>query len=1177
MGHSVIPRDVACCEVTVNLPSCPAATTSNGDLRDSVFVVNDLAQHAVFRDRPYVTESPHGRFYAGVPITTPSGVNIGAYCILDDKPRDTVSDQDLVFMRDMSQTIMTHLETIRALSEREQSNDMVAGLGQFIRDPPESRRETSLPTNMPLKDGAVGTSSLSGVHRGIPDALVDAIASPVLISSHLKRTDYFDQNAVGSQQSQTPGTADSAATTPRQEVHFQESDLPQKSSQDAGSEGPHSRSGQNLESKASTAAAALRQKGSRRPPLVRRATKDKTRSAYQRAAEILCQSMRLDGVAFLDASVSTFGGLYETTETSTGAESDDSTSLPSDSTPHGAHKTDTKACKVLGCAQANNRAPAADSSQPAMKLTEYFIRRLMRRNPRGNVWTFDEDFFAHSEDGFSTDNEAGPSSEPIDPRSKAKQMRKSARQERRSDGESLQLAFPGARCIALHGIWDHLRRRWSGAGLFWTYDPLRVLCAETEMRFVATYCDVIVAETRRLEVVDSDKAKSDFMSSVSHELRSPLHGILGSVEILADQELGNTASMMVEQITSCGRTLLDIIDHLLDFADLKQHQLKKGAVKSSKICRMLAPNVRGVDHTDLSALNTDVALDSMTEDVVVSSVYSYHYNHETEDRSRILVILDIERSADASWRCQLATGGWKRICVNLITNALKYTPAGYVRVSLKRVPRPGARRRFDALLCVSDSGKGMSAEFQRNHLFRDFSQEDTLSSGLGIGLHMVSRIVDAMGGKIDVASSQNGTGTRVTVTLPLEQHSDRGISAQKKSADVSEYKLFTGLEASLVIEDRGLTETRNDDLRASAWAMAIASIRNDCEFLGVQLKQCSGGHDVSCDLKIIMEADLQSCTRDMHGSIERPPMLVVCSNYSTAQRLRDSWTQNDLASEFAIEFIALPCGIKQMAGAISGVLRLHKERKLSVAAESQNSYVFKALRSSIEDMTLREPQSQHASIIPSLPEWSGQTRHEISEFMVNPLPSTDTQQAAEQHAFTKEIALSNLQASVLQDLSGHHALLDTTRSHGYYLPDLPPQTRPNLLLVDDNSINLKLLTAFAKKRRYPNITAVNGQLAVNAFVDTHRACLLSSGEASLGMPNVILMDINMPVMDGYEAVQLIRTYEKNHRLTPATVIAVTALDSEAAHIEAFGSGFNMFLSKPLRLEVLTQIIEAQFA
>jgi signal transduction histidine kinase len=89
------------------------------------------------------------------------------------------------------------------------------------------------------------------------------------------------------------------------------------------------------------------------------------------------------------------------------------------------------------------------------------------------------------------------------------------------------------------------------------------------MQFVAAFYDIIVAETKRLEVLGTDKAKLDFISSTSYELRSPLHGILGSCELLSDRGLDNTVTTFLEQIDLCGRTLLGTIEHLLDFANLK--------------------------------------------------------------------------------------------------------------------------------------------------------------------------------------------------------------------------------------------------------------------------------------------------------------------------------------------------------------------------------------------------------------------------------------------------------------------------------------------------------------------------------------------------------------------------------------------------------------------------------
>jgi CheY-like chemotaxis protein len=141
----------------------------------------------------------------------------------------------------------------------------------------------------------------------------------------------------------------------------------------------------------------------------------------------------------------------------------------------------------------------------------------------------------------------------------------------------------------------------------------------------------------------------------------------------------------------------------------------------------------------------------------------------------------------------------------------------------------------------------------------------------------------------------------------------------------------------------------------------------------------------------------------------------------------------------------------------------------------------------------------------------------------------------------------------------------------------PKNTIPMLLLVDDNKVNLQLLTMYAKKQGYPYISATDGQMAVDAYQKAHEGSHPPNNNDAVAhgsrIPDVILMDINMPVMDGYEATQHIRTYEKKHLLPPATIIALTALGSEAAYQEAFGSGCDMFLTKPVKLKDLTKIIE----
>lgn len=99
-GYSILPRGWTVCEHTLNKP--PGDLGNGVETPYSINIINDLKENSLFCDRPFVTGHPNCRFYAGVPITTPSNIRIGTYCILDNKPRDGLSDGDCDFLWQMS-------------------------------------------------------------------------------------------------------------------------------------------------------------------------------------------------------------------------------------------------------------------------------------------------------------------------------------------------------------------------------------------------------------------------------------------------------------------------------------------------------------------------------------------------------------------------------------------------------------------------------------------------------------------------------------------------------------------------------------------------------------------------------------------------------------------------------------------------------------------------------------------------------------------------------------------------------------------------------------------------------------------------------------------------------------------------------------------------------------------
>jgi CheY-like chemotaxis protein len=125
-----------------------------------------------------------------------------------------------------------------------------------------------------------------------------------------------------------------------------------------------------------------------------------------------------------------------------------------------------------------------------------------------------------------------------------------------------------------------------------------------------------------------------------------------------------------------------------------------------------------------------------------------------------------------------------------------------------------------------------------------------------------------------------------------------------------------------------------------------------------------------------------------------------------------------------------------------------------------------------------------------------------------------------------------------------------------------PTLRDKILLVDDNHINLKVLSAYMRKLQQPYDIATNGKEAVDKY--SQNPCQFIG----------ILMDISMPVMDGLEATRQIRVYEHTHNLSPSAIVALTGLAADSTHQAALESGVDVFLTKPVRLKALSDVFES---
>jgi signal transduction histidine kinase len=263
----------------------------------------------------------------------------------------------------------------------------------------------------------------------------------------------------------------------------------------------------------------------------------------------------------------------------------------------------------------------------------------------------------------------------------------------------------------------------------------RLLFREFEVRYELDKSRRMLEETNR-KLLELDRIKSRFFANISHELRTPLTLLLAPLQTLIQQRafpLGAEVHQLLLIMQSNGMRLLKLINDLLDLVRLESGKME---VKSESI-----------------------AIESFLQGLVNAVKKS------AEDRGIRLAVT----SDPALGTVVTDSDKLERILLNLLFNALKFTPAG------GKVQVEARRENDELLLEVSDTGTGISGE-QLPFIFDRFWQADTSSErkyrGVGIGLALVKELVEVQGGKV-VVTSEIGKGTEFTVRLPYRESDPR--------------------------------------------------------------------------------------------------------------------------------------------------------------------------------------------------------------------------------------------------------------------------------------------------------------------------------------------------------------------------------------------------------------------
>ena len=253
---------------------------------------------------------------------------------------------------------------------------------------------------------------------------------------------------------------------------------------------------------------------------------------------------------------------------------------------------------------------------------------------------------------------------------------------------------------------------------------------------LSTYIDITELKLREQQLEQANRiaeianrAKSDFLANMSHELRTPLNAIIGFTEVMCRQMLGPIENeryrFYLDSIFESGSHLLRMVNDLLDFEKMESQQ---------------------------ASLDEDIA--EITE-IVASSISLLAY------QARKAEVALFSEMPESSPRLRLDELAIKKALINIIANALKYTPAGGAVAVVCKTEDSG-----DIAIRVTDTGIGIPAADLERVLIPFFQSEGAKRrEGTGLGLSITKSLVDRHGGKLDIASAP-GEGTTVTITLP---------------------------------------------------------------------------------------------------------------------------------------------------------------------------------------------------------------------------------------------------------------------------------------------------------------------------------------------------------------------------------------------------------------------------